>query len=352
MERSMEIEDRIGQLFFIGLEGTVLTPASRELLAEIRPGGVVHFARNVVDASQVLALNESILDASRLPPFLAVDEEGGRVSRLRPILGPMPAAALLGSGTEERVREFGRALGAALAALGFNADFAPVVDLSSPGAPSGIGDRSFGEDPEGVARCARAFVAGLASEGIAAFLKHFPGLGATEVDSHAVMPVCPRSNEELWAIDLVPYRACGQEAAGVMVAHAHYPAYDAGEATPASLSSAIVIELLRMRLGLDGIALTDDLEMGAVQGPDPGELALRARNDMVMFCNDPGKALAAHRAVLAAARAGVLDRSAIERSVERIVKAKARLGITGEPRSRARPPIAAALERLAPFRLG
>jgi len=336
----MDLPVKVGQLFFVGFDGAADGSALRDYLGEMRPGGLIHFARNIESAEQVTALNGTLYDvlkASGCPvPFISVDQEGGRVSRLRKILPSLPTAAQLVPLGEARIREYGRALGEALAALGFNADFAPVVDLSAPGAVNGIGDRSFGEEAAQVVRCARAFIAGLTDAGITSWVKHFPGLGATDLDSHIGLPVCGREAAEMWDRDLLPFRECATEAAGVMIAHVHCPTFDPGPPVAASLSRAVVTGLLRARMGYDGIALTDDLEMGAVAGPPPEQLALatlEAGSDMIMWCNSEEKARAAYLGVLDAVRSGRVDERLVDRSVERILAAKARFGITGPPRA-------------------
>jgi len=333
----MDLRVKVGQLFFVGFDGTADGPALRDYLGAVRPGGLIHFARNIETAEQVRALNDKlgrVLAAQSGPaPFISVDQEGGRVSRLRKILPPLPSAAQLGAMGEAKIRDYARILGAALGALGFNADFAPVVDLSSPGAVNGIGDRSFGEDAALVVRCARAFIAGLADAGIASWVKHFPGLGATDLDSHIGLPVCAREPAEMWERDLLPFRECAPDAAGIMIAHVHCPQFDPGAPIAASLSRAVLSGLLRARMGYDGIAVTDDLDMGAVAGPPPVELALatlRAGADMVMFCNSEEKARAAYAGVYEEVRSGRLEGAAIDRSVERILAAKQRFGIEGQ----------------------
>jgi beta-N-acetylhexosaminidase len=330
----MDLRVKVGQLFFVGFDGVADGPALRDYLGELRPGGLIHFARNIESVEQVAALNAALYDASKASgcpvPFISVDQEGGRVSRLRKILPALPSAAQLVPMGEARIRAYGRALGEALAVLGFNADFAPVVDLSSPGAANGIGDRSFGEDAAQVVRCARAFIAGLSDAGVVSWVKHFPGLGATELDSHIGLPVCAREPTEMWERDLLPFRECADDAAGVMIAHVHCPPFDPGAPVAASLSRAVVTGLLRSRMGYEGIALTDDLEMGAVAGPPPEELAiatLEAGSDMIMWCNSEAKARDAYRGVLDAVRSGRVPEARIDRSVERILAAKARFAI-------------------------
>lgn len=348
----MDLDSTIGQLFFVGFDGTLPSRGLEQYLARLRPGGLIHFSRNIVDGPQVRNLNQVLLAAVTPPPLIAVDQEGGRVSRLRSILPPLPPAASLARESDERLTAYGGALGAALAALGFNADFAPVVDLSSQGAPSGIGDRSFGGEASEVVRCASAFVRGLGGAGIASFLKHFPGLGATVVDSHVSLPLCPRDEATLWERDLLPYRSCAREAAGVMVGHAYYPALDPEAPIPASLSRRVVTRLLRERIGYEGLVVTDDLEMGAVAGPDPGELAVKALlagNDMVMFCNRPDAAIQAMGRVREAMTSGRLDTERIEGSIARILEAKRRFGLLEAGRPAGPDALEAAIAGLAPF---
>lgn len=350
----MDLPGKVGQLFFVGFDGTEDSASLRDFLAEVRPGGLIVFARNILDPAQMQALNAALLESAPGPaaPFISVDQEGGRVSRLRTLLPALPTAAHLGMLEEGRVLAYAGALGQALTALGFNADFAPVVDLSSPGAANGIGDRSFGEDAGRVSLSARAFIEGLAESGVASFLKHFPGLGATEIDSHTGLPVCTRDDREMWERDLRPFRECAASAAGIMTAHVHCPSFDPASRA-ASLSESVITGLLRQRMSYDGLAVTDDLEMGAVAGPPPGDLArqaLRAGNDMVMFCNSEQTAREAFRTILDDALAGRLEETRLDLSVDRILGAKRRFGLhqrAGHRASGAR--WAAALDALSTY---
>lgn len=354
----MDLATKVGQLFFVGFEGTEDSEGLRKYLAEIRPGGLIAFARNIVDADQMRSLNAALLSLSaevatrsEVAPFISVDQEGGRVSRLRALLPPLPTAADLSRLEATRVRAYAEALGRALDALGFNADFAPVVDLSEPGAANGIGDRSFGQDAAQVSRYARAFIEGLTKAGIASFLKHFPGLGATELDSHIGLPVCTRGETELWERDLRPFRECAALAAGIMTAHVHCPPFEA-RARAASLSESVITGLLRRRMEFEGLAVTDDLEMGAVAGPPPGELArsaIHAGNDMIMFCNSEEKARAAYHALMDDVRSERLPEARIDRSVERILEAKRRFGLIAGRTTISKASWDAALNGLAPY---
>jgi beta-N-acetylhexosaminidase len=192
-----------------------------------------------------------------------------------------------------------------LAAIGFNLDFAPVVDLCGPESSNGIGDRSFGTDARRVTELAGEFLGGLQQTGVAGCLKHFPGLGDTRVDSHLELPTVERTRERLEAEDLLPYRRLASLAASVMVGHGHYPALDSEGERPASCSPRIVNELLRRRIGYTGLVVSDDLEMGAVSRRDrDGAAALEsllAGCDLLLYCADLDRAEAAARAIGAAA---------------------------------------------------
>ena len=247
-----------GAVLMVGFEGA--EPLER--LRALGPAGLILFSRNLESAGQTIDLTERLKGLLPGPPLLALDQEGGRVSRLEPFIGPTPAAAALARAGSATAKEFGAGTGRALHALGFNIDFAPVVDLCGPEATNGIGDRSFGTDPRLVAELAGSFLEGLQAAGVAGCLKHFPGLGRTAVDSHLELPVASTGLERLQAEDLLPYRLLCPEAASVMVGHAHYPALNPEERLPASCSPEIVNGLLRKELGYGGLVVSDDLEMG------------------------------------------------------------------------------------------
>ena len=311
-----------GGTLMIGLSGPELDRETARWLGALAPAGVILFSRNLDTPEQTAALIEALGPLLPEAPLIAVDQEGGRVSRLAPWLGPTPTAATLSRQGDDATRRFAAATGRSLAALGFNLDFAPVVDLCAPDQPNGIGDRSYGTDPRTVARMAGAFLRGLQDDaGIAGCLKHFPGLGDTYVDSHVELPVVQRSRERLEREDLAPYRALGPVAASVMVGHGHYPALDAA-ATPASCSENVVTRLLRHELGYAGLAVSDDMEMGAVAELDRnGEaavLALAAGCDLLLYCSAPDRADQALRALVAEAA-----RSATMR--DRLMEAAARV---------------------------
>ncbi len=330
-------EDLAGQLLFAGVDGIAMTPGLRRDLEAVRPGGIILFARNLQDAAQVAAFCRDLRSALPVPPFLAIDQEGGRVSRLKGILPPIPAnlSMAAAAGPIPLVRAHGEQTGRALALLGFSLNFAPVLDLSEAESPNGIGDRAYGSDPEAVARLARVFLEAQALAGIPGCGKHFPGLGGGRVDSHLDLPRIERSAGEIWEEDLLPYRRLGDALPMVMVGHAHYPALQGSEPRPATLSREVVTSLLRKRLGYRGVVITDDLEMGAVDQRRPaGDVAieaLKAGNDLVMFCKSWERVEEARHAVARALKTGALSPSLAEAAVSRILALKSGLPGPGTP---------------------
>lgn len=345
--RRVALPERVGQLLWIGFEGSTLTAELLELLREIRPGGLILFARNIESAPQVGALNRALLRTLDPPPFIAVDQEGGRVSRLRGLLGPTPAAFALGRRPDaaRAVARFAAATARALRSLGFNVNFAPVLDLSEPGLPNGIGDRAFSADPGRVAALARVFAREHLRCSVLPVGKHFPGLGGARADTHEILPAIETPRTDLWRRDLLPYRRLRRALPMLMAGHAFYPTLQKNGPSPASLSRAVVGDLLRRRLGYRGLLLTDDLEMGAVdQTLDGGEQALRAFDaggDGLMFCRTRERIREAHARLRQAAASRELDPRRLEASLRRIEALKRR-HLGGRPAGSGR---ADALER-------
>jgi len=331
VNRSLSEAESAGQLLAVGIEGTCLSDDLRRGLSRIAPGAVILFARNLLDASQVAAFCRDLSRAVSVPPFLAIDQEGGRVNRLKGIFPPLPPNLALGNGPSaiDLVREHARRTGQGLKSLGFNLNFAPVLDLSMAASPNGIGDRAYGSDPDRVALLGGAFLTAQAEEGVLGCGKHFPGLGGGRVDSHEELPRIDASSDELWDRDLLPYRRLKDVCPLVMVGHAFYPSLQGQPALPATFSRRVIHDLLRGRIGYEGLSLTDDLEMGAVdQRRPPGEVTLaafEAGNDLMMFCKDWGRVEEAHATLQRAFRTGRYPSSRINASLERIFAVKRRL---------------------------
>lgn len=283
---------RAGQRLVVGLAGASLSDAERDFIHEVQPGGFVLFKRNVEEPGQVRELNRelrSLLDAS-VPPIRCVDQEGGRVQRVREPATLWPPMRFVGNVDRAAfTEEVGRALGREVRALGFDLDFAPVADVDSNPANPIIGDRAFSRRADRAGVHAAAFIRGMQAEGCIACAKHFPGHGDTATDSHLELPVVEKDPDELEEVELRPFAPCIAAGVGtVMTAHVLYPAWD--ELVPATMSRRILHRILRQDLGFRGVVVSDDLEMKAVRGRYPVDQQLRlasaATVDVFLVCSD------------------------------------------------------------------
>ena len=329
---------QVGQVMMAGFGGSTVPVELRALAREWDLGGVVLFARNVEAPEQVAELTFAARGLARETPlWVGIDQEGGRVARLRAPFTEWPAMAHLGrQGAEDPARRFARALAAELSAVGVNLDFAPVVDLFDESADPVIGDRALSSDPDTVARLGASIVAGLQEGGVAACAKHFPGHGSVRVDSHEHLPVVEHDPERLRAHEMAPFRAAvAAEVAAVMTAHVVYPALD--DERPATLSRTIVDGILRRECGHRGLVVTDDLEMGAITADRTVERAaveaLASGCDTVLVC---GPSVERHASVLEAiihaVEDGDLDRRLVEGACARHQRVKARFLAGAPPR--------------------
>jgi beta-N-acetylhexosaminidase len=321
--------ESIGQMIMIGVAGEELTAEEKALLKDYPFGGFILFAHNVKEPRQILGLCRSLWETKgELPPFIAIDEEGGRVHRLPPPFTHFPPAAEVGrSGNAETAYRIGLAMASELKAVGINLDFAPVFDVASNPNNPVIGDRAFSGDPEEVIRLGWEFARGLREGGVIPCVKHFPGHGGTDADSHLELPVLHKDIEELEASELPPFvYACGKRVEAVMTAHVLYPALD--RQYPATLSPRIVGDLLRGGLRYDGVVFSDDLEMQAVaakySAEESARLAVSAGVDALLFCHDTKRAATALDFLSRESERDDDLRSRIEESHRRIRKLKKR----------------------------
>jgi beta-N-acetylhexosaminidase len=276
----------------IGLTGKTLTDLERRILRENTPYAVVLFGRNIGSVEQLRALVAEVKSlAPEKPPLFMIDEEGGRVDRLRHILPGLPSAEAFAEGEkpEELSDWFGRVIGMALRYFDIEIDLAPVVDIRGSIAPKGLERRTFGADVESVTNLAGAFIRGLHASGVASCLKHWPGIGEGSADPHYGATVIDVPLETLLKRELVPFEILGKLAKSIMVGHGLYPHVEDDPELPATLSWRLTTDLLRNTIEFDGLAVSDDMEMHAVS--DLGsyekisELALMAGNDVILFCS-------------------------------------------------------------------
>src|SRR5690242_19077696 len=298
----LELPTLCGQLLVGGFDGPDLPGRYAKDLREGRRGGAILFRRNVPDVDATARVCEALRAAGKpdLPPFIGVDQEGGRVTRMpAPFLTLPPMRALGELGDLALVRRAGRAVATELAAVGINLNFAPVLDVDSNPENPVIGDRSFGRDPRTVMRAGVAFLQGLQEKNVLACGKHFPGHGDTSVDSHLDLPVIKHDRARLEHIELPPFRAAsGAGIASMMTAHVVCEGLDPG--VPATLSRAICASLLRAEIGFEGVLFSDDLEMAAIAARYPIEEAaveaVWAGGDALLVCKDEDAQDRAHEA--------------------------------------------------------
>ena len=335
---NMPLEDKVSQLFFVqpealtGVDTAVqASDMTKEALQEYAVGGIVMFSKNIQDRDQICAMLANLQAYSKYPLFLGVDEEGGslvaRVANSGTISVPtFPNMMEIGNtGNPEEAYEVGRTIGTYLKDLGFNLDFAPIADVLVNPENQVIGERAFGSDAELVAKMVKRVVEGLQEQEVSAVLKHFPGHGGTEADSHEGTAILNRTLEELRSEEFLPFQS-GIEAGAdmIMVGHISVPEVT-GDDTPATLSETVITDLLRNELGFDGIIITDSMSMGAiVDHYGPGEAAvqvIRAGGDMILM---PQDFVEAKQAVLDAVDQQEITEERINESLRRIYRIKLR----------------------------
>ncbi len=282
----------LGQLLLVGVPGTELDSATAARFRALQPGGYILFARNLESPAQLRRLIDDLRDLSEVEPIVTVDQEGGRVSRLRTVGSEPPSAKdLSDKGDLSLIARHGELTGRLLRLYGFNLDLCPVLDIAfDDDADNSLRGRCYGSTADEVVANAGAFNAALRSEGILSCAKHFPGYSAASVDPHHALPVIERTLEELEAAEFIPFRALLPHCDSAMVGHAWLPAFDPGRPNwPSSLSANVVNGYLRDAIGFDRLVMTDDLDMGAVlEGStfeETVQAAILAGNDLAMICH-------------------------------------------------------------------
>ncbi|MFQ5450929.1 MAG: beta-N-acetylhexosaminidase [Nitrospinaceae bacterium] len=298
MKSTLSLKEQTGQMLITGFEGTALNPRIEDLILNRRVGGVILFERNFETPGQLRhmiqdlqALAQSV--SPHLPLFITVDQEGGRVSRLKAPFTLFPPPCCLGrSRSESLARRFGRALGRELRAVGINTDYAPVLDVNTHSANPIIGERALSDDPHWTAKLGASFIRGMKEAGVLSVGKHFPGHGDTGEDSHLTLPTVGREAASLERVELIPFAAGIEQGLDfMMTAHVIFRAWD--EKYPATFSQKILQGILRQKLGFKGLIVSDDLEMKAVEDHLPFEdfpaLGIEAGLDLFMICHDTEK---------------------------------------------------------------
>jgi beta-N-acetylhexosaminidase len=324
------VRKQIGQLLIAGFDGKQVSAELRSLAREFSLGGVILFARNIEDPEQVAELaHEASLIVSDAPVWVSIDQEGGRVARLRRPFTEWPPMATLGrSGDPKLAERFARALASELKAVGVTLDYAPVLDIHTNPKNPVIGDRAFAESAKIVAELGSTIVRVLQGEGLAACGKHFPGHGDTSTDSHHELPVVEHPPERLRETEFVPFKAAiAADVATIMTAHVFVPSLD--EQRPATLSRRVVTDILRRELKFDGVILSDDLEMKAIARqhpvPDAAVMAIEAGCDGVLICSGAHETQAAAlEALIHAIEGERLPWSRVEDALKRQQRAKER----------------------------
>ncbi|HSK99992.1 MAG TPA: glycoside hydrolase family 3 N-terminal domain-containing protein [Rubrobacteraceae bacterium] len=323
---SLSVRDAVGQMFVVAMGGTEPDYYVEKMIRERNIGGVILFAHNMESEAQARALVESLQELSletepSIPLFVAVDQEGGKIGSA-PWVTPQPAAARIGArGDASEARAVSEQIGRELLRAGVNTDLAPVVDT---GFGAAIGPRSYGEDPELVARLGAAAVEGFEAAGVVSAAKHFPNHGPATADSHESLPVVDHDLATVRSVDLPPFEAAVEAGVPmVMTGHLLYPAIDPEK--PASLSGK-AMRMLREEVGFDGVVVTDDLAMTAATGGEPPARAaveaVKAGADLLLISSPPQQQADAYDSVVAAVESGEIPRGQIRASVERVLRVK------------------------------
>jgi len=345
--KTRKIEDP-GQILIVGFDGKEMTTRVSSLLTRLQPAGVILFARNIENPDQTWRLLGECQKCVATPLFTCVDLEGGAVDRFRDALGASPAAAdVFATGDRKLFRKHGEIIGQNCRSMGFNVDFAPVLDLAFAASRSVMGSRAVSADPQEVVIYAREFLAGLLDAKVIGCGKHFPGLGEGKLDSHHELPVIEKALKKLWAEDMFPYRTLGRQLPMVMISHAAYPQVTR-EKTPASLSKVWITDMLRKRIGYRNLIVSDDLEMGGVLSAAPiGDATVafvRAGGDLCLICHREDYILQAHEELTKTAEGDAKFARRLTDAARRVIAFKKKCAKT---LSRGKVPSATAVEKLS-----
>ncbi|MDQ6421776.1 beta-N-acetylhexosaminidase [Paenibacillus sp. LHD-117] len=336
---SMTLEQKVGQLAIIGLEGTTMDESTKQFIQKYHVGGFILFKDNIASANQILKLLNQLKETNAkepnaVPLWLSVDQEGGKVSRMPSEFKKTPSAQKIASKNDpDYTYAIGQSLGLELGALGFNMDFAPVLDINSNTDNPVIGDRSFGADSDSVILHGLEMMNGISSQGVASVVKHFPGHGDTSIDSHHSLPAVNKSLDELSRFELLPFQeAIRNDADAIMVGHLLMTKLD--DEHPASISREVITGLLRERMGYDGVVMTDDMTMkGLTGGNDIGDAAVKAilaGGDVLLVCHEYNLQQKVLDTVKQRVEDGTISNARLDESVYRILRLKSKYQLRDE----------------------
>ena len=325
----LDLNKKVGQLLVIGFDGKKVPKKVKDLIHNYHIGGIILFSRNIGTPTDVLKLTTELQQEANnagyeYPLLICVDQENGVVRRLNDGFSIFPGSMTIGSTNDAAsAYEIGLATGKELQAVGINWNLAPVVDVNNNPDNPVIGVRSFSDSPEKVARFGHAIMNGMQDSGTITTLKHFPGHGDTNVDSHLDLPVIPHSMERLEKVELMPFKACISSGADViMTAHVCFPAIESIKERPATLSANVITKLLREKLGFNGVVTTDCMEMNAIAntiGTENGSVAaIKAGADLIMISHTPNKQEGALEKIIQAIENGEIEEKLIDESIRRI----------------------------------
>lgn len=329
----MSLEEKIGQMILAGISGTTMDANTKKLVNQFHIGGIIFYKNNFNTPAQTIQLVNQLKteNSSRLPLFLSTDQEGGRVTRLPGGLTNFPTNEQIGKvNNREFSYKIGTLLGRELKEFGLNLDFAPVLDINSNPNNPVIGDRSFGNNLEIVSELGIQTMKGIQSQNVIPTIKHFPGHGDTSVDSHLDLPIVNKSLKELKELELIPFeRAIDDGADVVMVAHILLPKLD--KTNPASMSKAIMTDLLRDQLSFNGVIITDDMTMGAItEHFDIGKAAVesvKAGSDIILVGHNYNNVVEIISSLKTAVQNGEISEQRLNESTERIIQLKRKYNI-------------------------
>ncbi|GAA0448276.1 hypothetical protein GCM10008983_27980 [Lentibacillus halophilus] len=333
----MSLDEKIGQMIISGVDGTKMTTETKNIIQKHHVGGIILYGNNINSQTQTVNFLNEMKAANTDNPYpllLGVDEEGGRVTRMPDGVKSLPSSRSIGELNNKDVSfNVGTILGEQMKAFGFNLDFAPVLDVNSNPDNPVIGDRSFGDNPDIVARLGIQTMKGIQSEGIISAIKHFPGHGDTGKDSHLQLPKVDKSYEELSELELIPFKRAISEGADVsMVAHILLPKIDPND--PASMSEEVITGILREDYNFDGVVMTDDLTMEAITDhyhvAQAAVQSVKAGADLLLVGHNPDLIATVFDKLKSAVENGEISEDRIDQSVERITDLKEKYQLSDE----------------------